>query len=274
MYSNISIPISDADMTVRGAAKNNSQIKFWPEVENIDSDDSFETKQIRVYVAEEQELLRHAYGAILMLDQTIEVLGISSESRSESIVNTLSELQPDTVLLGVKTVDSDIIERLITIREELPNIGIVLLATHYETPMIERLRDLTRMGSSGCAFLLKHAMSKASQLTQAISAVTQGQVILDSTVMEYLIAGQAGDTLLLKQLTGRELEVLSWIAKGYKNTTIAEVLCVEPNTVERHINSIYNKLSTAISSKNPRVGSTIVYLRAVGQLPTSNAMAA
>ena len=43
-------------------------------------------------------------------------------------------------------------------------------------------------------------------------------------------------------LTPREYEVLSLIAKGYSNPSIAEKLYIDPRTVEHHINSIYSKL--------------------------------
>jgi DNA-binding NarL/FixJ family response regulator len=57
------------------------------------------------------------------------------------------------------------------------------------------------------------------------------------------------------------------MAKGYRNSTIAEVLFLEPKTVERHINHIYNKLDTARhDSLQARVHSILFYLRATGQL--------
>ncbi len=114
---------------------------------------------------------------------------------------------------------------------------------------------------------MKHSIDRASQLTQVVHAVTEGQVILDSVVMEGLIGAGESKTTFLKELTHRELEVLSWMAKGYRNATIAEVLCVDPKTIERHINSIYSKLNMVTNSKHPRVSSIMLYLKATGLLP-------
>ena len=86
-------------------------------------------------------------------------------------------------------------------------------------------------------------------------------------VMEGLIGAGEAKTALLKDLTHRELEVLSWMAKGFRNSTIADVLCVDPKTIERHINSIYSKINMGAESKHPRVHATILYLKATGQLP-------
>ena len=75
---------------------------------------------------------------------------------------------------------------------------------------------------------------------------------------------------LLKDLTSRELEVLSWMAKGYRNPTIAELLFLQPKTVERHVNGIYGKLGAALDSKHPRVHAITLYLRAMGILPAED----
>ncbi|MDD5095774.1 MAG: LuxR C-terminal-related transcriptional regulator, partial [Dehalococcoidia bacterium] len=159
------------------------------------------------------------------------------------------------------------IRQLEVIREQYPNIGIILLSTLYDIQGIKELREFTKKSSKGCAFLLKHSIDRIGQLTQVVHAVTEGQVILDSVVMEGLIGAGEAKTTFLKELTHRELEVLSWMAKGYRNGTIAEILCVDPKTIERHINAIYSKLNMVTESKHPRVNSIMLYLRATGQLP-------
>jgi DNA-binding NarL/FixJ family response regulator len=122
---------------------------------------------------------------------------------------------------------------------------------------------------------------------RVIRAVTEGRVIIDPLVKEGLIGvsdariallndlthsemalirtGDAG-AASLKELTRRELEVLSWMAKEMKNTSIAEVLCIDQRTVKCHINSIYNKLNGKLDSKHPRVSAIMLYLKAIGQL--------
>lgn len=226
-----------------------------------------EAKKIKLYIVEEQELLRDAYRAALPLEATIEVVGISSDSSTESIIGVLSALRPDAIVLGTKMLQPNTITQLETIRERFPELGVVLLSTLFDIQGIRQLRGFTKGSSKGCAFLLKHSIDRISQLTQVVHAVTEGQVILDSVVMEGLIGAGESKTAFLKELTHRELEVLSWMAKGYRNATIAEVLCVDPKTVERHINSIYSKLNMVTNSKHPRVSAIILYLKATGQLP-------
>jgi len=226
-----------------------------------------EAKKIKLYIVEEQELLRDAYRAVLPLEVSIEVVGISSDSSTDSVIGVLSALRPDAILLGTKMLQPNTIAQLETIRERFPELGIVLLSTLFDIQGIRQLRGFTKGSSKGCAFLLKHSIDRISQLTQVVHAVTEGQVILDSVVMEGLIGAGESKTAFLKELTHRELEVLSWMAKGYRNATIAEVLCVDPKTVERHINSIYSKLNMVTNSKHPRVAAIMLYLKATGQLP-------
>jgi DNA-binding CsgD family transcriptional regulator len=55
---------------------------------------------------------------------------------------------------------------------------------------------------------------------------------------------QAGEDKLRVNfnLTAREVEVLSWIAKGKTNRDIAEILGMSHRTVNKHLEHIYTKL--------------------------------
>ena len=105
------------------------------------------------------------------------------------------------------------------------------------------------------------------ELTQVIQSVSEGRIILNPAVMEGMTSANDPKSTFLKDLSPRETEVLSWMAKGYNNHTIADVLCLEPKTIERHINGIYNKLGTAPDSKHARVHAVTLLLRATGALP-------
>jgi len=230
------------------------------------------TKPVRLYVVEEQEILREAYKSAFSSEPTIDLIGIVGDGDAEPIISAMAELRPDALLLGTKMLQPEVIERLAAVRERFPYVGIVLLATLYDVKGIKQLREFTKRRSKGCAFLLKHSIGRIDQLVQVIHAVTEGQFILDPLVMEGLIG--AGDCRpgFLKDLTHRELEVLSWMAKELKNTTIADILCVDPKTIELHINSIYSKLNgTWSDARHSRVSAIMLYLKATGQLSYDDA---
>ncbi len=227
------------------------------------------TKKTRLYIIEEQEILREAYKASLPLELGIEVVGLDDGSDLDAQVDALISLKPNVILMGTKVLQAGFIDKLESVREKLPKVGIVLLSALYDVKGIKRLRAFAKKGGTGCAYLFKHSVDSISQLTQVIQAVAQGRIILDPVVMEGLIeSGESKAAAFLKDLTPRELEVLNWMSKGFKNQTIAEILCLEPKTIERHINSIYGKLSPTSESKHARVNAVTLYLKATGQLPS------
>ncbi len=65
------------------------------------------------------------------------------------------------------------------------------------------------------------------------------------------------------------MEVLSLMAKGYLNDTIADLLSRDVMTIERHINNIYSKLGLASGANHPRVHATTLYLKATEQISTN-----
>lgn len=221
---------------------------------------------VRLYIVEEQQILREAYQAFFRNRPDIEVLGASEDATGESLVAAAVSLRPQVMLLGFKALLPATVEKLQTLRESCPEVAIVLLSTYYDVKGIKALREFTRGGSAGCAYLQKNTIDTIEQLAQAIHAVAEGRIILDPAVLEGLIATADPKAAFLKELTPRELEVLNWMAKGYRNNTIAEVLCLEPKTVERHINSIYSKLGDRPDSRHARVHTVMLYLRATGLL--------
>ncbi|MCH7482548.1 MAG: response regulator transcription factor [Chloroflexi bacterium] len=227
-------------------------------------------KRLRLYIAEEQQILREAYQTFFLPHPTIEVVGASGDTSIESLVGAAATLKPTVMLLGFKVLHADTVDRLKEIRQVEPNTAIALLSASYDVKGIKALREFSRGASVGCAYLLKHTIDTVEQLTQVVQSVSEGRIILDPAVMEGFINSIDAKSTFLKDLSPRELEVLSWMAKGYNNHTIADVLCLEPKTIERHINGIYNKLGTTPDSKHARVHAVTLYLRATGALPAED----
>ncbi len=226
--------------------------------------------RVKVYVAEEQQILREAYQSFFLSRSDIQVLGASSETSGDYLIRMAEALKPDVMLLGFKILQPATVERLKSVRESCPGVATVVLSAYYDVKGIKALREFSRGASTGCAYLLKHTIDTVEQLIQVIHSVAQGRIILDPAVMEGLITMADAKSSMLKELTPRELEVLSWMVKGYRNDTVAEVLCLEPKTVERHINSIYSKLGNCPDSQHPRVHAIMLYLRATGMLPAES----
>ena len=228
-----------------------------------------ESKAIRLFVVEEQEIYRELYKSILPSMAPVELLGVSANGEITEINQVVSSLQPDVLMLSTKKIEKHIIDELEQIRIAYPQIGIVLLLVFYTAQDIELLRKLALAGKGGMALFLKQSLDLTEQLFGIITSVNRGQVILDPLLTSFQLMEKV-EYPLLNQLTTREAEILSLLAKGYTNSAIAEALYIDIKTVEHHINSMYSKLRTSaeFNNKHPRVSAARIYLEATGELLT------
>jgi DNA-binding NarL/FixJ family response regulator len=106
-----------------------------------------------------------------------------------------------------------------------------------------------RAGARG--YLLKGA--EGDEAIQAITVVNKGEAIFSPAIARRLMGyfgakhlRQPPDPLLMfPELTEREREVLTLIAQGYTNPTIAQRLVLSPKTVRNHVSTIFSKLQVA-----------------------------
>ena len=225
------------------------------------------SETVSLYVVEEQEIYREIYLNILTPRENIEVVRVSENGERGAMMRAVSELCPDVLLLSVKKLNVDIIEELEQVRNSYPRMGIVILIVFYSSQDIELLRRLALCGESGLALFLKQSLDRVDQLCQFILAVSQGQVILDPPLATFMFAGKP-ECPFLKQLTTRELEILSLLSQGYTNSAIAETLFIDIKTVEHHLNSMYSKLKADpdYNTKHLRVSAARLYLETMGTL--------
>ena len=223
------------------------------------------SKTVRLYVVEEQEIYREVYQAILPSTAAVELLQVSSNGDIGALTQAVSELHPDVLLLSTKRLELNIIEELEQICTDYPNIGIVLLLVFYSSQDVDLLRRLALKGDAGLALFLKQSLDKIDQLCRTILAVSQGQVVLDPPLASLMFTGKP-ENPFLKQLTARELEVLSLLSQGYTNSAIAEALYIDIKTVEHHLNSIYSKLraDSDFDDRHLRVSVMRLYLETMG----------
>ena len=225
------------------------------------------SETVSLYVVEEQEIYREIYKYILPTRANVELLQVSANGERGTLIKSVSELCPDVLLLSTKKLDINIIEELEQIRNDYPKMGMVILLVFYSSQDIELLRRLALSGEGGIALFLKQSLDQIEQLCRTILAVSQGQVILDPPLAAFMFAGKP-ECPFLKQLTTRELEILSLLSQGYTNSAIAKTLYIDIKTVEHHLNSMYSKLKTDpdFIDKHLRVSAARLYLETMGDL--------
>ena len=118
-------------------------------------------------------------------------------------------------------------------------------------------------GADGRGYVLKDRIADGAELVRILRDVSKGGTHLDQAVLDVVFTGwEDQETDRLKRLTPRETEVLALVAKGHTNAVIAEKLGISKRAIERHLNSIFDKLDLHDAEHvSRRVKATLEYLR-------------
>jgi DNA-binding NarL/FixJ family response regulator len=194
---------------------------------------------MRVFLVEDQELVREGIRNLLALDRGIDVVGTASDG--EEALSAIPKSGADVVLLDLrlpKVSGLEVLRRL-GAAECLPPV-IILTTFDDEAAVVEGLRA----GARG--YLLKDI--SLEELVDAIRTVASGGTAVRPVVSERVVRGlEATETGFPHldppaPLTEREVDVLRLMTGGYSNREIARALNVAEGTVKNHVSSILSKL--------------------------------
>ena len=194
---------------------------------------------MRVVVADDQALVRAGLKMVLEAEPDIEVVGEAADGHE--VLDVARRSSPDVVLMDIRMPGLDGLEasRRLLSGAEPPK---VLVLTTFDEE--EYLYEALRAGTSG--FLLK--VSPPEQLIGAIRTVAAGNALIDPAVTRRVIeafgrrAATKPPPRELEDLTARELEVLTLLARGRSNQEIAAELIVGDATVKTHVARVLMKL--------------------------------
>jgi DNA-binding NarL/FixJ family response regulator len=191
----------------------------------------------RVTIADDDVLLRQGLAALLR-EGGYDVIGQASDA--DSLIELVRKEQPDIAIVDIRmppTHTTEGLEAARTIREELPQVAILVLSAHIE---VEHAMDLLGAGR-GIGYLLKSRVGDVDELRDTLERISSGGSVVDPALVEELVrARRARDPL--EGLTARERDVLALMAEGRSNTGIARSLWIADGTVEKHVRNIFQKL--------------------------------
>jgi DNA-binding NarL/FixJ family response regulator len=213
---------------------------------------------MRIVIADDAVLLREG-AARLLTDAGHEVVAQAGDA--DDLLRKVRAHRPDVAIIDVRMPPDNLDDGLraaLTIRQELPDVGIVLLSQYVED---RYLGQLLARGAEGVGYLLKDRVADVERLTDAVQRVAAGGSVLDPEVVAQML-GRSRDDGPLNALNAREREVLALIAEGRTNRAIAQELFISERAVERHVTGIFGKLALPTGGQDHRrVLAVLAFLR-------------
>ena len=211
---------------------------------------------LRVVIAEDDVLLRS--GLVRLLDgHDLCVVGQAGDA--PTFLDVVREQRPDVVIVDIRMPPSQTVEGLEAaqaIRDEMPDIGIMVLSAHVE---VEQATTLLSSGH-GIGYLLKSRVVDVEEFFDALRRVARGGSVVDPVLVHELL-NLRRNVDPLAALSPREHDVLALMAEGRSNLGIAQELWVTEGTVEKHVRSILTKLNLPeAGDDHRRVRAVIMYL--------------
>ena len=197
-------------------------------------------KQITVLLAEDHMIVREGLRKLLATETDLEVVGEAETGRQA--VALAKKLRPAIVVMDIAMPLLNGLEATRQIHKLLPGTKVLMLSAHSDDAYVDQAMAVGAVG-----FLLKQ--TSAHDLSRAIREVQAGRTFFSPTIArrlhdQKLPAG--GSKPLAKRvahLSGRELEVLQLIAEGQPNKQVADELGISIKTVEKHRQSLMQKLN-------------------------------
>jgi DNA-binding NarL/FixJ family response regulator len=212
---------------------------------------------VRIVIAEDSVLLReglcrlladkhhHVCAAVTDAEALLAAVATHSPTWPWSI----SACRPRSLMRGLRAA--------IRIRAEHPEVGVLVLSQY----VVERYAARLLGGDvRGVGYLLKDRVADVREFLEAVTRIGNGGTVLDSDVVSQLIS-RSRQGMAVSGLTEREQQVLSAMAEGRSNASIARFLHISESSIEKHVASIFAKLDLAPDQDtNRRVLAVLAYL--------------
>ena len=201
---------------------------------------------IKTFIIDQQSLFRHGIRSSLSQMTDIEISGEANVN--EGVLSTFEISLPDVVLLDIDIPSLSGLKLCRAIKQRLPSVAVIIL-----TPQPQDEELFQTIKSHASAYLSKEI--DAQELARTIRQCAQGEHPINESligrpklakqVLEqfYELSREKEAASFISPLTPRETEILNYMAQGYLNKQIAEILSVSEQTIKNHITSILRKLN-------------------------------
>ena len=199
-----------------------------------------EKDKIRVMLVDDHAVVRSGLAAFILAYNDLELVGEASSG--QEAIDVCERNKPDVILMDMVMPGMDGVEATRKVKDISPRTQIIILTSFHEDEHI-----FPALQAGAISYLLKDV--KARELVEAIQRASKGEATLHPRVAARLIKqfsqGEPDRRNLFTELTEREVEVLTLIARGSTNQKIAEDLVISIGTVKGHVSNILSKLHLA-----------------------------
>lgn len=195
-------------------------------------------ESIGVFIVDDNRLLREGL-AFMLAEQTGLTVAGSAENGTDAL-RQIRDLRPDVVLVDIGIPANDGIEVTRTLRQDLPEVKVIILGM---PDLTDEIMACIEAGAAG--YVLKE--SSFDYLVDTIRLASRCESFCSPRVAGSLfsrVAELVGERIPQSpvQLTRREVEIVNRIAEGLSNKEIAQRLSIEVQTVKNHVHNILDKL--------------------------------
>ena len=197
--------------------------------------------KIRVMIADDQAIVAQGLGALLSVEDDMEVVKIVDNG--QKVLEELEKQPVDVILMDIRMPVMNGVECTGHVCEKYPNTKVLILTTFDDDEYISKA-----IGNGASGYMLKDLT--AEKLTAAVRNVHIGNSVLDHLITKKIV----GNTGVIREkrksirtengdaLTTREMDILRLVAHGLNNTEISDALCLSLGTVKNYITALYDKL--------------------------------
>jgi len=197
--------------------------------------------KLRICLVEDERLLREALRWAFHRETGFEVTG--AHESAEMALRVVKWKQVDVLITDLELPGMNGADLVFRLSREFPDLKILVLTSSEDRPTV-----LSAIRRGACGYLVKGR--PVSEIVDAVRDLAAGGAPMSPQVarmlLEELRVGSpfppGGETSVKPVLTGRETEIVRWIALGHTRQQIGDTLCISPATVHSHIKNIYAKL--------------------------------
>src|SRR5215472_1156640 len=208
----------------------------------MDHHDAQPPGTIRVFLADDNLIVREGVRALINRHADLEVVGVAEDY--DGVVSGATAANPQVLVTNIRmppAFQREGIDAAKEVRKRHPGTGIVVLS-QYEDP--EYAVSLLAEGSAGYGYLLKDHVAEGNQLADAIRAVATGGTALDPSVVEALVR----PVVPAGGLSPEEEELLSMVAEGKPIKAIAASRGIPPEAADAEVEAVFVKLAEGVSA--------------------------